>query len=157
MRHLLPTFARHQAGSIIASVVDFSTMIAGVRELDLHPAVATAAGAAMGALVNFLLGRYWIFPAGRATAGGSAVRYAIVSAVSLGLNTVGEYVLVSFVHIQYVIARVLVAIAVSIAWNFPLHRGFVYRSVIHHERYSAQKATRAVEDGSSGSEESRVA
>jgi putative flippase GtrA len=130
MRHLLPTFARHQAGSIIASIVDLSSMIAGVRWLGLHPAVATAGGAALGAAVNYLLGRYWIFPGGRATLGGSAVRYAIVSVVSLGLNTAGEYVLVSMARVQYVLARVLVAIAVSVAWNFPMQRGYVYRSVI---------------------------
>jgi putative flippase GtrA len=130
MPKFMSTFARHQAGSLIASAVDFSTMIAGVRLLDLHPAVATAGGAAAGATVNFLLGRYWIFPDGRATAGGSAVRYALVSLVSLGLNTAGEYVLVSWARLQYVLARVIVAIAVSIVWNFPMQRGFVYRSVI---------------------------
>jgi putative flippase GtrA len=129
MPNVLPTFARHQAGSIIASAVDFSTMIACVSLLGVHPAVATAGGAALGATVNFLLGRHWIFPEGRATAGGSAVRYALVSAVSLGLNSAGEYVLVSLARVQYVFARVLVAIAVSVAWNFPMHRGFVYRSV----------------------------
>jgi putative flippase GtrA len=129
MPKLLTTLARHQVGSLIASVVDFSTMIGGVRLLDLHPAVATAGGAAMGAIVNFLLGRYWIFPDGLATAKASAMRYALVSAGSLALNSAGEYVLVSFARMQYVIARVLVAIAVSVAWNFPMQRGFVYRSV----------------------------
>ena len=133
MPKVLPTFARHQAGSIIASVVDFSTMIACVRLLGWHPAVATAGGAAFGAAVNFLLGRHWIFPEGRATATGSAVRYALVSLVSLGLNSAGEYVLVSIARVQYVLARVLVAIAVSVAWNFPMHRGFVYRSVSARE------------------------
>jgi putative flippase GtrA len=126
---LLPIFARHQAGSLIASAVDFSTMIAGVRLLDLHPALATAGGAAAGATVNFLLGRYWIFPNGGATTGASALRYLLVSLVSLGLNSAGEYVLVSVARLQYVFARVLVAIAVSIGWNFPMQRGFVYRSV----------------------------
>lgn len=130
MRTLLPTFARHQAGSIIASVVDFGTMIGCVRLLALHPATATAIGAAFGAIVNFLLGRYWIFPHGQASPAGSAVRYALVSLVSLGLNTAGEYVLVSLLHIQYVLARVIVAIAVSVAWNFPMQRGFVYRSAL---------------------------
>jgi putative flippase GtrA len=129
MVKLLPTFARHQAGSLIATLVDFSTMIAVVRLLGLHPAVATAGGAAAGAVVNFLLGRYWIFPNGRATAGASAVRYALVSLVSLGLNSAGEYVLVSVARMQYVLARLVVAVAVSIGWNFPMQRGFVYRSV----------------------------
>jgi putative flippase GtrA len=129
MPKLLATFVRHQSGSLIASAVDFSTMIAAVRLLELHPAAATALGAAAGAIVNFLLGRYWIFPDGRATAGTSAVRYAFVSLISLGLNSAGEYVLVTFARMQYVIARLLVAIAVSVVWNFPMQRSFVYRSL----------------------------
>jgi hypothetical protein len=52
-----------------------------------------------------------------------------VSLVSLGLNSAGEYVLVSVARMQYVLARVLVAIAVSVVWNFPMQRGFVYRSL----------------------------
>jgi putative flippase GtrA len=130
MHKLLPTFARHQAGSLIASAVDFSTMIAGVRLLEMHPALATAGGAAAGASVNFLLGRYWIFPNTSATTGASALRYALVSLVSLALNSTGEYLFVSLTRVHYVLARLLVAIAVSIAWNFPMQRGFVYRSVI---------------------------
>jgi putative flippase GtrA len=132
MANLLPTFVRHQAGSLIASALDFSTMIAGVRLFGLHPALATAVGAAAGATINFLLGRYWIFPRGiamRDRGGASALRYALVSLVSLGLNSAGEYVLVSLARVQYVCARVLVAIAVSAVWNFPMHRGFVFRSV----------------------------
>src|SRR5207302_873514 len=104
--------------------------IAGVRLGGLHPALATALGAAAGAIVNFLLGRYWIFPDGRATARASALRYALVSLVSLGLNSLGEYILVSLVRIQYVLARLLVAVAVSVVWNFPMQRDFVYRSVL---------------------------
>lgn len=129
MPKLLPTFVRHQTGSLIASALDFSTMIAVVRFFGLHPALATAVGAAAGATINFLLGRYWIFPSGRGTAGTSALRYALVSLVSLGLNSAGEYVLVSVARVQYVLARLIVAIAVSVVWNFPMQRGFVYRSV----------------------------
>ena len=129
MRTLIPTFARHQVGSMVTSVVDFGTMIACVHVLALHPATATAFGAAAGAVLNFLLGRYWIFPGGRASPAGSALRYALVSLISLGLNTAGEYVFVSFAHIQYVLARAVIAVAVSVAWNFPMQRAFVYRSV----------------------------
>jgi putative flippase GtrA len=130
MGKLLPTLIRHQAGSLIASAIDFSTMIGGVRLLGLHPALATAWGAAMGGTANFFLGRHWIFPDGRSRAGASALRYALVSLISLALNTVGEYISVSLLHLQYVLARLIVACAVSVLWNFPMQRSFVYRSVI---------------------------
>ncbi|HKU37648.1 MAG TPA: GtrA family protein [Polyangiales bacterium] len=122
------TFLRHQAGSLAATVFDFSTMIGMVQLLHVHPALGTAVGAAAGGMFNFLLGLHWIFPAGRSTAFGSALRYALVSVASLGLNTAGEYVLVSWLGVQYVLARLLVAIGVSVLWNFPMQRDFVYRS-----------------------------
>jgi hypothetical protein len=30
-------------------------------------------------------------------------------------------------HVQYVVARTLVSIAVSLIWNFPMQRRFVFR------------------------------
>ncbi|HKP62353.1 MAG TPA: GtrA family protein [Polyangiales bacterium] len=125
---MIATFVRHQAGSLAATVLDFSTMIGAVQLLHVHPAVGTACGAALGGGFNFLLGRHWIFPAGESTAFGSALRYALVSFASLGLNTAGEWLLVSWLGVQYVRARLLVAIAVSVFWNFPMQRSFVYRS-----------------------------
>lgn len=129
MPRLVATFLRHQAASIAASVVDFSSMIAGVRMLGLHPALATAWAAALGGVFNFLLGRGWIFPQAERAALPSAWRYALVSGASLLLNSAGEYLLVSVARVQYVLARVMVAIAVSVLWNFPLQRSFVYRDL----------------------------
>ena len=54
---------RHQAGSVIATIVDFSVMIALVSLAGAAPALGTAVGAASGGTVNFLLGRKWIFRA----------------------------------------------------------------------------------------------
>jgi putative flippase GtrA len=123
----LATLARHQAGALIATVVDFSTMIALVEGLGASPVVATAIGAACGAVTNFTLGRRWIFTDHDRAAGPQALRYASVSAGSLALNTAGEGLVHGVLGVRYVLARVLVAIAVSVAYNYPLHRMFVFR------------------------------
>ncbi len=118
---------RHQAGSIASTVVDFATMITAVEALGASPAGATALGATVGAVTNFTLGRRWIFR--RAVAGQlgpQAVRYVLVSATSLGLNTIGEYVLSQRLGVSYVLARLCVALAVSLLWNFPMQRWFVF-------------------------------
>jgi putative flippase GtrA len=87
---------------------------------------ATAVGAAAGGVTNFLLGRTWIFRAEHTPAGGQAVRYFFVSGASLGWNALGEYVLHDRLGLQYVLARAIVAVAVSLLWNFPMHRSFVF-------------------------------
>lgn len=122
------TLGRHQLGAVLAGGADFVAMILCVEALGWSPVAGTAAGASIGALTNFCLGRAWIFrglapdePAGQ------AVRYAVVSAASAGWNALGEHFLHDVARVQYVLARALVAVTVSVLWNFPLQRRFVFR------------------------------
>jgi putative flippase GtrA len=119
---------RHQAGSFIATVVDYSVMITLVSLGGALPAVGTAIGAASGGVANFVLGRRWIFRATHHRTAPQAARYAMVSLGSLLLNTAGVHLLAAGFHVQYVAARVAVSLAVSILWNFPMQRTFVFRT-----------------------------
>lgn len=121
------TLARHQLGAFVATAVDFASMIALVETLALAPATAAAVGATVGGATNFALGRGWIFRRRSGGVAAQAVRYALVSAVSAGLNAGGEHLLHETVGMEYVLARVVGSIAVSLLWNFPLQRRFVFR------------------------------
>lgn len=121
------TLLRHQLGAIAATALDFVVMIALVSGRRVTPALGAAGGAAVGAATNFALGRAWVFPAHRGSGTGQALRYALVSLVSLLLNSAGEHLLATVLHIPYVAARVLVAASVSLAWNYPMHRHVVFR------------------------------
>jgi putative flippase GtrA len=110
-------------------------MSALVSGLGMAAALATAIGAAVGGVSNFLLGRHWIFSAKDDHVGSQAGRYAFVSGASLAWNAGGEYVLHDLCGIQYLLARVIIATVVSVCWNFPVQRAFVYR------RAAAQGAT----------------
>jgi len=118
--------AKHQASSLVATGVDFGTMIAMHELVGLSPAWSTVVGATCGAISNFMLGRHWTFRATSDHARAQAIRYAVVSASSLGWNALGEHLLAERLHVQYVVARLVVALAVSIVWNFPLQRAFVF-------------------------------
>jgi putative flippase GtrA len=120
------TVAKHQVASLVATAVDFGAMIFLVELKLLHPTYAVVASATLGAITNFLLGRGWTFKATSDHAGGQMFRYALVSAASLGLNALGENILAERLHVQYVGARLIVAVAVSLFWNFPMQRSFVF-------------------------------
>lgn len=122
----LATLGRHQVGSIAATVVDFGTMMLLVEAHLLSPVAATACGASLGAAANFALGRTWIFRAHQGHVAAQAARYAVISAASAGLNALGEYLLHGVAQVQYVVARAVVAAGVSLLWNFPMHRRFVF-------------------------------
>ena len=123
----LLVFLRHQASASAATVVDFGTMIALVSLAGAPAVVGTVVGASCGAVTNFLLARAWVFAAKGGKVQTQASRYALVSGGSLLWNACGEYILHDVARIQYVIARAIVAVAVSFFWNYPMHRSYVFR------------------------------
>jgi len=127
------TLGRHQIGATIATVVDFGAMILLVEGLGISPVAATAIGASFGGITNFTLGRAWIFRHHSGHIASQAIRYAAVSAAGAGLNALGEHIVHDRAHVQYVVARALVAIAVSLLWNYPMQREFVFQEGGGHE------------------------
>ncbi len=125
-RHPLVLLGRHQVAAVVATGVDFAVMIVAVSLLGLSPVLGTVLGAGTGAITNFTLGRYWTFEARHSPPAGQAARYGVVSATSLGLNASGEWLLTSVLGMQYIAARVVVAALVSVLYNFPMQRFFVF-------------------------------
>jgi putative flippase GtrA len=121
------TLGRHQAGAIAATLLDFSVMVACVQRLGLSPDAGTAIGASVGGLTNFLLARAWIFRRQSGHWAGQAARYALVSGGGALWNTLGEHLMHDIERVQYVVARLIVSVAVSLLWNFPMQRRFVFR------------------------------
>ncbi len=119
--------SQHQISSLAATGVDYCIMILCVSVFGLTPVVGTIIGALCGAVTSFTLGRRWVFDARRGDIRGQALRYALVSAVSLCGNAGGEWLLLR-AGLQYVVARVIASLAVGIGWNFPMHRHFVFRA-----------------------------
>ncbi len=102
-------------------------MVVAVEVIGLSPVWGTVVGAAIGAGANFLLAREWTYQrADEEPVRVQLLRYLLVAAVSLGLNTTGEHVFANILHVQYVLARVITAVIVSNAWNYPMQRFFVF-------------------------------
>jgi putative flippase GtrA len=118
---------KHQLASIIATIVDYSVMIAMVSLLGLTAVEGTVIGASSGAITNFTLGRHFTFGATRGSARSQLARYLLISAASLGWNALGEHLLANILGIQYVIARLITGTLVGFVWNFPMQRYFVFR------------------------------
>jgi putative flippase GtrA len=127
VKRTVTLLSQHQLSSLVATAVDYAIMIVCVSIFGLSPVAGTVLGALCGAVTSFSLGRRWVFDARKGDLRGQALRYAMVSTVSLCCNAGGEWVLVR-VGLQYVIARVVASTVVGIGWNFPMHRHFVFRA-----------------------------
>ena len=123
----LKLLGKHQLASIATTGLDYLVMIFVVSGLGHSPVIGTVIGASVGAVSNFLLGRYFTYKAKQRGVPGQLFRYAVVSIVSLVWNGFGEHLLAVMLEMNYVVARLIVGTLVSLVWNFPLQRYFVFR------------------------------
>jgi putative flippase GtrA len=119
-------WVRHYIASIVATAVDYTTMVTLVELAHRDPVSATAVGAFAGAVANFTLGRVFTYAATDHPIGAQAARYIVVSAGSLALNAAGEYLFAKVLGLQYIVARLVTSFVVSTAWNYPLQRFYVF-------------------------------
>ena len=120
---------KHQLAALLATAVDFSVMIALVELAGLPPPLATIAAAASGGVTNFTLGRAWAFrDVHTGSMGGQAARYAVVSAGGALLNAGVLAAMLAVSAIPYVLARLVVSYAVSLAYTYPMHTRVVFRA-----------------------------
>jgi putative flippase GtrA len=123
----LSTFSRSQVASLVATTVDYGSLFLLTELCGVWYVTATAWGAFFGAVANFVINRHWSFQAAHKRWYSQALRYSIVSAGSLALNTGGVYLVTEYGKLHYAFSVVLVSIGVGIFFNYPLHRHFVYR------------------------------
>jgi len=103
-------------------------MIGAVELLRFSPVMGTVVGAAAGGVTNFMLGRHYTYRSQSDQVSGQVLRYSLVSSASLGLNALGEHLIITLLTSHYILGRILVATAVNNAWNYPMHRGYVFAS-----------------------------
>ncbi|MCL2725282.1 MAG: GtrA family protein [Polyangiaceae bacterium] len=119
---------RHQIAAALATALDFGSMVALVELLRAPPAIATVLSATAGGIANFTIARLWAF---RKRHGGSmrsqARRYAAVSFGGAMLNAILLQIMLFLAPVPYVIARVFVSVAVSLAYAYPMHTRVVFR------------------------------
>lgn len=119
---------RHQLAAMLATVVDFSLMIALVQLAGLPPPIATVLSAISGGIVNFTVSRQWAYKSRhRGTTPSQALRYGMVSFGGALLNAGLLGVVLASVAVPYLAARAVVAIAVSVLYTYPLHTRLVFR------------------------------
>jgi putative flippase GtrA len=119
-------WVRHHATAVLSTIVDYGVMVAMVELLHIGPVPATAMGAFAGAVTNFTINRTFTYHAEKVAVRSQVWRYALVSSISLGLNTAGEWLFHNRFGLQYMAARVIASLIVSNGWNYPMLRFFVF-------------------------------
>jgi putative flippase GtrA len=124
---LIFAYLRSQLVALVATAVDFAVMVALVEGLHVHYLAATALGAFSGGVTAFVGNRHYSFLAAHGRLAPQSLRYALVWIGSITLNCVLVYAMTDGAALQYTWSKALTAVVVGAAFNFPLHRWYVFR------------------------------
>jgi putative flippase GtrA len=123
----LGRFLRANLASTVASGLEW-VLVSVLVLVRVHYLWATAAGALTGAITDFSLKRHWAFDReAKGAVHHEALRYLAVSGASLALNLAVAYLLVDGLKLPAVPGVIAASLVVGFAWNYPLHRLYVFR------------------------------
>lgn len=110
----------------IATAVQYAVLALLVELAGWRPAAASALGFCVSVGVNYGLNHRLTF-GGRADHRQAAMRFALVAAVGLGINTGVMLSLAPVPRVHYLLAQVL-ATALALAWNFAASHLWAFRA-----------------------------
>ena len=121
------TFAKAQAASLIASAADYIVTIFLVEVVGFWYLAGSCTGTVVGGIINFAIGRRWVFKKGVKARHIQFMRYALVWGGYLLLTMAGVFVLTHYTNINYLVSKTVVSLLLAFGYNYPLQKKFVFR------------------------------
>ena len=119
---------RFAAVGAAATALQYAILVALVRFAGWDAAPASVLGFAVSLWLNYGLNRRYTFASERPHAQ-ALPRFVATATCGLALTAFGMYVLSSLLRWDYLVAQVIVTVAVT-AWNFALNRWWSFRPAI---------------------------
>ena len=125
----MKTFIKVNIAAIIATIIDFSFTFFLKQIIQIDAVLASIFGTILGGMINFLIGRVWVFNTPEIPFIQQGRRYFITWIGNLLLNASGVYILIKIIGVQYLFAKMATAITVAIGYNYPLQKKYVFKTV----------------------------
>jgi putative flippase GtrA len=119
-------FLRFQLTAIVATTVDFLVTIILKEKAGLNYSLAVACGAGTGAITAFSINRYWVFRTLEKHPFEQGLRYLLVAAGSVLLNTAGTFVLTESTYLPYIVSKGIVALIIGFSYSYYFSKRFVF-------------------------------
>jgi putative flippase GtrA len=120
------TFLKANMASLVASGSDLLMTVFLVQWCKADVVAAAVAGTVTGGVINFLMGRHWVFQADDERAVRQLFKYLLVWTGNLLLNTGGVYLLASLAGLHYAASKIVTSLMVAFLYNYPLQKKFVF-------------------------------
>ena len=125
----MKTFLKANAASLAASFCDYLVTIIFKQFLQFDEVLASILGTIVGGVINFLIGRHWVFKSRDVPVFRQGRRYLLAWVGNMVLNALGVASLIRFGKVNYLIAKVITSITIAIAYNYPIQKKYVYKNV----------------------------
>ncbi|MBS1198668.1 MAG: GtrA family protein [Proteobacteria bacterium] len=133
MPELLRQFIRFAGVGCMSAIGHYGLLILLVQVVHTDAVLASAAGALLGAVINYLLNYHFTFQSSKKHHE-SIAKFVVVAAVGLGLNTLFMWIMVSLLGLHYLLSQV-VTTGLVLIWSFVGNRFWTF----HEAPISAEK------------------
>ena len=86
----------------------------------------SASGTIVGGVINFSMGRHWVFGAGEKKVYSQITKYILVWTGNLILTTTGVYLVTHYLNFNYIISKIIVTSTVGVTYNYLMQKKFVF-------------------------------
>jgi putative flippase GtrA len=124
MTELARQFARFTSAGFASAVGHYGLLIALVQGADVPAVPASAAGALLGAWINYSLNYHFTFRSTKQHRE-AALKFAVVAAIGLVLNTLFMWIGVEVIGAHYMLSQI-VATGLVLFWSFAGNRCWAF-------------------------------
>ena len=125
----MKTFLKSNVDSLIESFCDYLVTIVLTQFLKIDAVLSSIIGTVVGGIINFLIGRHWVFKSSRTPFLHQGKRYLFTWIGNLILNALGVYLLIRVAGVHYLISKVATSITVAVGYNYPVQKGYVFKNI----------------------------
>ena len=122
------TFFKAQLSAFLGGLFDFGVYSACYKLFHISAPFSNAISGSLGAIVNFLINRYWSFGSTKHSVGSQLWKFIIVVCGSIALKSTGIHFLVDVYHGNFLFSKLLVEVLVSLGFNYTLQRFWVFKT-----------------------------
>jgi putative flippase GtrA len=119
-------FLKAQAALIVGSLADFLTTILLVEVFHCWYIAGNATGNIIGAIAQFILSRNWAFDAEKGNVSRQIIRFVLIWGGNILISAAGVYVLTHYLHLYYLISKLVISIVMGLTYTFLLSKYFVF-------------------------------
>ena len=130
----MKTFFKANAASLTASFCDYLVTIIFKQFFLVDAVIASILGTVFGGIINFFIGRHWVFRSVKAPFFHQGKKYLLTWTGNLILNSLGVFLLVRLGGVNYIIAKIATSLTVAVAYNYPIQKKYVFKNVDINEK-----------------------